>query len=247
MQLEKHKRIYMLLWLLSIIFLCTGCQQSAYMKRIYEADSSSDGFKESDKIQEPDKVQESDGTKDSRIAITQETKEKQEIIETTESIEDAEKVPEESVLVVYICGAVKRPGVYELPQGARVIQAIEAAGGLREDADQIMVNQAKCLTDGEQIQILTIEEAKEKNNSFVEMPEENEEEGSAFFEESAKVNINQADAAQLMRLPGIGQAKADAIIKYRKTHGSFASIADIMNVSGIKESVFSKIESLITV
>lgn len=150
--------------------------------------------------------------------------------------EPPSEVPEEApadsqtgTIVVYICGAVVQPGVYELPEGSRVIHAIEAAGGLLEDADPHKVNQASLLADGEQVRIWTKEEAKDTE------------------EADGRVNLNQATVAELMQLPGIGEAKANAIAAYREEHGHFQSIEDIMKISGIKESVFSQIKDLITV
>lgn len=151
-----------------------------------------------------------------------------------------EKTEEETVttIQVYVCGAVVHPGVYELPKGARVKQAIDAAGGLTEDADLLLVNQARVVEDGEQIRLYTKDEA---TNVEVQI------EGSSMTSAEAKVNINAADADLLMTLPGIGEAKATAIIEYRESNGDFKTIEDIMNIPGIKNAVFSKIKDKITV
>lgn len=196
--------------LMILLLVCCGCGNSAYLEKVYEAETTQ------------------------HLPETEE----QETLEETEH--NTEKVQEEKTLVIYICGAVVSPGVYELPEEARVVHAIEAAGGLREDADTVTVNQARRLEDGEQIRILTKEEAEAVDTNT-------DIEGMKASGESGKVNINQADVAELMTLPGIGQAKANAIIEYRETNGRFTSIADIKKISGIKESVFSKIEDLITV
>lgn len=137
-------------------------------------------------------------------------------------------------IVVYICGAVTNPGVYTLKEGDRVVSAIESAGGLSQEADALSVNQAKKLEDGEQIRILTIEEAGQTG-------------ASAGVTGDGKVNINRAEAEALMTLPGIGEAKALAIIEYRETNGGFGSIEDIMKIAGIKEAVFSQIKDKIAV
>lgn len=133
---------------------------------------------------------------------------------------------------VYVCGAVAAPGVYELPEGSRVCDAIEKAGGFTEDA-AVSVNLAEKVSDGQMIQIVTGEEATQIQSE----PESAD----------GRVNLNTATAEQLMTLTGIGQAKADSIITYRTEHGSFQSIEDIMNISGIKEGVFVKIKDSITV
>ncbi len=165
-------------------------------------------------------------------------------IETLEEREEipesiAEEVPEE-LIYVYICGAVNSPGVYELKAGSRIFQAVEAAGGLTADADEKALNQARILTDGEQITVLTHEEAAESGES-----------GTAGAQEQGQdnglVNINRAGISELMSLPGIGEAKAAAIISYREANGAFASIDEICSVEGIKEKLFSRISSLITV
>ena len=157
--------------------------------------------------------------------------------EKQQNTEDGEKDKILESIMIYICGAVAQPGVYELPAGARVIQAVEAAGGLAENADEISVNQAKKLEDGEQIRIYTKEEAQA-------MPAGGNTGGDLA---EAKVNINTADEQTLMTLPGIGQAKASDIVKYRTENGRFGTIEDIMKITGIKEAVFSKIQDKIAV
>lgn len=143
---------------------------------------------------------------------------------------------EELPVVVHICGAVVIPGVYELPAGSRIIDVVDMAGGLIENADGTYVNLAAVIGDGEQIFIPTVEEA-------VIMKQVSKE-----AEESlGKVNINTADKALLCSLPGIGDTRATAIIAYRQEHGGFSAIEDIMQVSGIKESGFQKIKEMISV
>ena len=139
-------------------------------------------------------------------------------------------------VVVHICGAVVSPGVYELPPGSRIIDAVNLAGGLSDEADESYVNLAGVPADGEQIFIPTYEEAE----SLRKIPQE----GSMA---SGKVNINTADKSLLCSLPGIGDTRAADIIAYRQEHGGFAVIEDIMQVSGIKEAGFQKIKELITV
>ena len=158
-----------------------------------------------------------------------------------EAAEMGDSRDKEAIIVIYICGAVVNPGVYELPSGARVIQAVEAAGGLLENADPFLVNQAKKLDDGEQIRILTRDEAEEAAAGVFSGIQTSDTPGNG------KVNINTADAEQLMTLPGIGQAKAKAILEYREQNGGFRSIEEIMNIAGIKDAVFSKIKDQITV
>lgn len=139
-------------------------------------------------------------------------------------------------VIVHICGAVVSPGVYELSQGSRIVDAVNMAGGFGENADDSYVNLADVLSDGEQIFIPTCEEAQLLKNSSQE-----------HGESSGKVNINTADKALLCSLPGIGDSRAADIIAYRQEHGGFAAIEDIMRVSGIKEGSFQKIKELIVV
>lgn len=131
--------------------------------------------------------------------------------------------------LVHICGAVKEPGVYSLPEGSRVVDAIRAAGGLTQDASERDVNQASVVADGMQIVVPTLEEVKNGSYTWGAAAKGGGE------TEDGLVDINTADAALLMTLPGIGQTRADAIVAYREQHGSFSTIEDIMKVDGIKE------------
>jgi len=143
-------------------------------------------------------------------------------------------------IAVYVCGEVNVPGVYELPDGSRLYQAVEAAGGMKDTAAGTYLNQAEILIDGQSIYVPSAEEAAEWQNGAGGMPGT----GNA---DSAKVNINTAAADELMTLSGIGEAKARSIIEYRETNGRFQQIEDIKNIPGIKEGVFEKIRDQITV
>ena len=151
---------------------------------------------------------------------------------------------------VYVCGAVRTPGVYRLPAGSRVYQAIGAAGGLTGDAEDRMINQAQTVSDGEQITVPTRTEAASMPQlSENGAPEVKQTGGSASAGVSAdgKVNINTADSAALQTLNGIGASRAEEIIAYREGNGRFGCIEDIMKVSGIKTALFEKIKDRITV
>lgn len=247
MRIKRHrnrqKRKMIVFGLIMMLMMSTGCGDSVYMEKTYEADASEPVEGASVSGQE---AAENEPNAATELSETHETKtEEHEVLEETEK--NTEKVQEERTLVVYICGAVAVPGVYELPEDARVIQAIEAAGGLLADADTVTVNHARKLEDGEQIRILTKEEAKEMQDCAVVEEIHGQASDGNGSGETDKVNINLADETTLMTLPGIGQAKAAAIVAYRESNGKFTSITDIMKISGIKESVFSKIEDLITV
>lgn len=146
-----------------------------------------------------------------------------------------ETMPADRVVWVYICGHVRCPGVYSLPEGARVVDAVDAAGGFAEDADTEYWNLAGFLQDGQQIRVPSMEESREP---------EPENSGSSS---DGRVNLNTADETELSTLTGIGPSRARAIIAYREENGPFRSIEDIMNVSGIKEASFAKIKDFITV
>lgn len=144
-------------------------------------------------------------------------------------------------LYVQICGEVANPGVFSVSAGTRVYQIVEMAGGMTQEADIDVVNQAETVYDGQQIYIPAQgEEYSVSANGNV--TETNEGENIA-----GKININIADRDSLMTLPGIGSSKAEAIIAYRESNGSYNTIEDIMNVSGIKQAAFDKIKDLICV
>ena len=161
--------------------------------------------------------------------------------------------------VVHICGAVSAPGVYELPAGSRIIDAVEAGGGFLPEADEACCNLAEEIVDGCQIYIMTKTEScadgqTEKKagiqtspDSDMQTTDRNVRSNSATALENGLVNLNTADVAALMTLPGIGESRAKAIISYREQHGAFAQIEDIMKISGIKQAAFSKIKDKITV
>lgn len=137
-------------------------------------------------------------------------------------------------IFVHVCGQVNCPGVYELDAGSRIFEAIEAAGGMTKLAAYDSINQASVLNDGQQIYVFSKEEVmkSEERTDTVD---------------DGKVNINKASKEELMGLSGIGESKAEAIIRYREESGNFDSIEEIMEIEGIKEGVFRKIEDQITV
>lgn len=144
----------------------------------------------------------------------------------------------EKTIYVQVSGAVVSPGVYELPEGSRVFEAIALAGGVTEEADAGQMNQAQTVSDGEMIYVKrqgeTVEEAMTQEGTFGQ-------------QEDGKVNLNTATEEELMTLPGIGQAKAKSIIAWREEKGGFSKIEDLMEIEGIKEGVFSKIKDSIKV
>ena len=153
-----------------------------------------------------------------------------------DSSDDSTKDDSNTDIYVHICGAVINPGVYQVPVGTRVYQALELAGGSSDDAYLSGINLADKLADGQKVYIPAEGENAEGILSI--------DSGGV---QSVMININTASEAELMTLPGIGQSRAKDIINYRVKNGFFESIDDIMKVSGIKEAAFEKIKDLIKV
>lgn len=176
------------------------------------------------------------------------------------SFEFKEEVKEENI-IVDIKGEIKKPGVYNIKVGSRVNDLINEAGGLSKNANTRFINLSKRLEDGEVIVIYSnkeINDAKKNDKLEVSAPcvcEEvkndacyNDNNTNNKTNNSSKiVNINTASIQELTVLKGIGESKAKAIVNYRDKNGKFKSIKDIMNVSGISETLFSKIKNYITV
>lgn len=146
---------------------------------------------------------------------------------------------------VYICGEVKHPGVYRFTQAARVCDVVDAAGGFTKNAAAASVNQARYITDGEQIEILSRRQLQKSNGQT--QGNSSPENSNSMIQDSGKINLNTATEAELMTLSGVGQSKAKAVIDYRTQNGLFGAIEDIMQVPGIKEGVFNQIKDSITV
>ena len=169
------------------------------------------------------------------------------VSEVTDSMTD----PSEAQLAVYVCGAVFSPGVYYLPPGSRVCDAIDAAGGFSGDADTQWLNLARPVNDSEMLSVCTTEETASLKELGIGPDQVPDRQGLSGAGEtgglSGKIDLNSASAEQLMTLPGIGESKAEAIIRYREESGPFSCTEDVMNISGIKDRVYSQIKDRITV
>lgn len=156
-------------------------------------------------------------------------------------LSDERKMEEEEPepVLAHICGSVKKPGVYRLEAGNRIYDLIEKAGGLADGAAGEAVNQARIVSDGEKVYIPSQEEVQQNE------PWEPELEQKDCSPE--KININTASKEELLSLPGIGQTKAESILRYRQEHGPFQSIEDITHVEGIKAGVYEKIKDSLMV
>lgn len=164
--------------------------------------------------------------------------------QSPEQTEEADLIQE--IIIVDIKGAVKNPGVYQAEADMRVIDIIDLAGGLSETADADTVNLSQRVTDQMVIHIPAVGEEAVRpiaapENNLTEQEIVNEEAGTE------KVDINTADAVLLQTLNGIGEKKAALIIAYREENGSFQTIEEIMEVSGIGEKTFEGFKNLITV
>lgn len=159
----------------------------------------------------------------------------------------------EETIQVHVCGAVEKPGVYGLPAGSRVFEAVEAAGGMAEEAAEDYLNLAELLFDGAKVRVPFSEELSEgkvygeagiygvTGNFALENPE------TFSQDKNGLVDLNHANKEELMALPGIGEARAEAILAWREEHGAFQKPEDIMQVSGIKEAAYEKLKDKITV
>lgn len=175
----------------------------------------------------------------------------QEDVEIVENeIVENEEIETEKI-IVHIAGAVEKNGIVKLEPNARIVDAIEAAGGLADGADLTDVNLAYTVEDGQKIYIPTVEERNERQVNTVIITEGS---GNIIIddvkngeEKAGLININKADATELMTIPGIGEVTAAKIIEYRNTVGRFKTIQDIKNVSGIGDAKFNNMKNYITV
>lgn len=159
--------------------------------------------------------------------------------EDTDALEDS--------CYVHICGAVVRPGVYELVSGSRIYEAVELAGGFTAEAAESYVNQAGVIVDGMKVVIPSEEEAKEWDIQDTQAGITLDDSEGVWHSTQRKVNLNTASVEELCTLTGIGESRAGSIIAYREQHGGFSSIEEIMQVEGIKEGAFAKIKDKISV
>lgn len=136
-----------------------------------------------------------------------------------------------AIILVHVLGAVAEPGLYELREGDRVVDAVAAAGGLVDGAEQAAINLARPVSDGEQLVV----------------PREGEVPPASGPASDGRVNLNTADAAALETLPRVGPALAARILQWREANGRFAAIEDLMQVTGIGEKTFDGLRDLVTI
>lgn len=139
--------------------------------------------------------------------------------------------PRSAMAYVHVAGAVARPGLYAVPSGARVVDAVAAAGGFTPDAAQAAVNLARTVQDGEQLLVPVVGASPVPGSSL----------------QDGRVNVNTADATALDTLPGIGPAIAERIVSWREKNGPFASVDDLLSVPGIGERMLATLRELVSV
>lgn len=152
------------------------------------------------------------------------------------------EVPGEKVITVYIVGAIETSDVYDLPEGSILNDLVALAGGFAEGADREAVNLAAALSNGMMIRIPYI---GDKDKEWI--VDGGNTGHSAGIKDGGLVNINTAGVSELCTLPGVGESTALKIISYRTENGPFGSIAEIMNVGGIKAAKYNEVKNYITV
>lgn len=229
--LVQYTGLLVSIWICLMSLILTGCGSEA---TLYEIGKDADDCQVSEDAPE--------STEDEAVIIQ----------------EESEATEDEQMLVVFLCGAVNNPGVYELKNKSRIIDGINIAGGFREDASLDALNLAMEITDGSRIYVPTIKEADANaEGSTVSVSTDMTDTyitgagdtglDSGSKESAGKVNINTADETLLTTLSGIGPSRAKSIIAYREEHGGFGSIEELMNVSGIGQASFDKLKDDITI
>lgn len=145
--------------------------------------------------------------------------------------------PVEMSLVVDVQGEVINPGVYQLPAGSRVGDAIKAAGGVQKGSDSSSVNLARFIEDGEQIYVSNVDVIEQGRSG----------QNSNRIVGQGRLNVNRANESELDGLPGVGPVLAQRIIAYRNEHGNFGAVEDLQKVAGIGPAKFSELRTFVTV
>lgn len=182
------------------------------------------------------------------------------LITKKEPVQETKKQLE--IFKIDIKGEINNPGIYEMPIDSRVIDVINKAGGLTENASTTVINLSKKISDEMVIiiysndQVIDFKNTKKEEASLIEKCQQKDDislrndaciENNTTDSSNKLISINTATKEELMTLPGIGEAKAQEIIDYRTKNGNFNTIEDIKNISGIGESVFAKIKDYITI
>ncbi|MCI8673704.1 MAG: hypothetical protein HFI89_09540 [Lachnospiraceae bacterium] len=299
--MSKSWRKLILLMILSAFLSFTGCGRSG--REIVPAQETADGFGAADAEEEntdTKHVGNAENADAERVEGAENTEEKlsgkadskgdlaerkEPVVSEPDGLHAKELGPEdtavsakdlhnEKMVVIHVCGAVNSPGIYRLPEGSRLWEAVEAAGGVTADGAGDYLNMAVPVTDGEKVVVpflADVEKPFGESETLSPRPGNDAavtgsvtgndgvvKNGSAAGDSSVAgngrdsaaaglVNLNTATMEQLMTLPGIGESKAKAILEYREKTGPFAVPQDITNVPGIKEGSYEKLKGYITV
>lgn len=247
----KTKRSRAVIWLLAGFFiLCSGCARKSdvqmsgvTLEEAYAAGADADGERA-----------DAQGGDTSVLAEAADRSGMQEDAEMTEGM----AAESEKLIYVHVCGAVRHPGVYPMAEGTRVYEAVALAGGFLPEADEQWLNQAAVIGDAQKLYVYSKEETSQMETEPVkegwyggekaaQSPGTADDANASSAGGNEQVNLNTASKEKLMTLPGIGEAKAEAILQYRSEHGAFSSAEELLQISGIKEGVFSRIKDRITV
>ena len=153
--------------------------------------------------------------------------------------EEEEESPEQDLITVDVKGAVKSPGIYDLPVGSRVHDAVQKAGGLTEEADSKSLNLAQKVSDEALVYVPTKgEEVASQQAASGTTPSSSKEK---------KVNLNKASLEELKQVKGLGGKRAQDIIDHRETNGKFKSVDELKKVSGIGAKTIEKLKDYVTV
>ena len=151
--------------------------------------------------------------------------------------EETEEVVEQDLITVDVKGAVKTPGIYDLPVGSRINDAVQKAGGLTDNADSKSINLAQKISDEALVYVPTKEEA----------PNQESYSNATGNKESKKVNLNKASLEELKQVKGLGAKRAQDIIDHRESNGKFKSVDELKKVSGIGAKTIEKLKEYVTV
>ena len=150
---------------------------------------------------------------------------------------EAEEVVEKDLITVDVKGAVKSPGIYDLPVGSRINDAVQKAGGLTDNADSKSINLAQRISDEALVYVPTKEEATSQEAHS----------NASNTKENKKVNLNKASLEELKQVKGLGAKRAQDIIDHRESNGKFKSVDELKKVSGIGAKTIEKLKEYVTV
>ena len=252
---KKRKLKFVLLMILSVFLLFTGCGRRG--REIVPAQETADGSEtakgaEKERLEKRNPKGDPPETEETSAPAQESPELGPEKQGSGNLTAEGKNIHNEKSVVVHVCGAVNNPGIYTLPEGSRLWEAVEAAGGARPDGAKDYLNMAAPVSDGGKVVVPFLADVEEP---FGESETLRSQPGSGAADGGSPegggtvrpVNLNTAGLEQLMTLPGIGESKAKDILEYREKTGPFAVPEDITNVPGIKNGSYEKLKDYITV